>query len=84
MTAAGGTNKAWIGARLLPKNSLPSAGPVAEGAEATGVMESPHGTKYVIVGPIQSPSGKTALVQTVWIVDKGMDAARLVTAYPRK
>jgi hypothetical protein len=28
--------------------------------------------------------GKAPLVQTVWIVDKGGEAARLVTAYPRK
>ena len=52
--------------------------------EVTGAAESPHGNKYVIVGRIQSPSGRTPLVQAVWIVDKGLDAARLVTAYPRK
>ena len=27
---------------------------------------------------------KAASVQTIWIVDKGSDVARLVTAYPRK
>ena len=46
--------------------------------------ESPHGRKYVIVGRIESPAGHAALVQTIWIVDKGQDVARLVTAYPRK
>jgi hypothetical protein len=46
--------------------------------------ESPHGRKYVIVGRIESPSGNAAMVQTIWIVDKGQDVARLVTAYPRK
>jgi hypothetical protein len=40
--------------------------------------------KYVIVGRIQSPSGNRPLVQSIWIVDKGLDAARLVTAYPHK
>jgi hypothetical protein len=46
--------------------------------------ESLHGKKYVIVGPMSSPGGKSPLVQSIWIVDKGRVAARLVTAYPRK
>lgn len=46
--------------------------------------ESPHGRKYVIVGRIESPDGKPALVQTIWIVDTGTDVARLVTAYPHQ
>ena len=57
---------------------------LAGSEEEITVTESPHGRKYVIVGKMHSPSGKTPLVQTVWIVDKGMDIARLVTAYPRK
>jgi hypothetical protein len=59
-------------------NNLASTGEVA------GIVGSPHGKKHVIVGRIQSPSGKTPLVQTIWTVDKGLDTARLVTAYPRK
>ena len=46
--------------------------------------ETAHGKKYVVVGPMPSPGGKTPLVQSIWIVDKGLVAARLVTAYPRK
>jgi Domain of unknown function (DUF6883) len=57
--------------------NLASAGEVATAAE------SPHGKKYVIVGRIQSPRGKSPLVRSIWIVDKGLDTARLVTAYPR-
>jgi hypothetical protein len=57
---------------------------IAEKEMVANETESPHGSKYVIVGRIQSPSGKMPLVQTIWIVDKGMDAARLVTAYPGK
>ncbi len=52
--------------------------------DVTASTESPHGWKYVIVGRVESPSGKAAVVQTIWIVDKGQDVARLVTAYPRK
>jgi hypothetical protein len=57
---------------------------LAQTAEVTRVTESPHGKKYVIIGQIESPSGETAQVQTIWIVDKGLNVARLVTAYPRK
>lgn len=57
---------------------------LAAKAHVAQSTESPHGRKYVIVGPIESPSGKPALVQTIWIVDAGRDVARLVTAYPRK
>src|ERR1700744_6508415 len=39
--------------------------------EVATATESPHGQKYVIIGRIQSPSGKTPLVQTIWILDKG-------------
>ena len=56
---------------------------LAASGEVTRAAESPHGRKYVIVGRIQSPGGKTPEVRTIWIVDKGLDTARLVTAYPR-
>jgi hypothetical protein len=57
---------------------------LVENDQVTIATESPHGKKYIIVGRIQSPGGKTPLVQTIWIVDKEMGAARLVTAYPGK
>ena len=52
--------------------------------EALKAAETPHGTKYIITGRIEAPGGKAAQVQSIWIMDKGQDAARLVTAYPRK
>ena len=45
-------------------------------------MKSPHGQKYVIIGRTESPGGKSPLVKTIWIVDRGVETARLVTAYP--
>ncbi len=57
---------------------------LAETAEVTHFAESPHGKKYVTVGRLESPEGKSAQVQTIWIVDTGLNVARLVTAYPRK
>jgi len=55
---------------------------LAQTRDVTRVSESPPGKKYVIIGQIESPSGKTAQVQTIWIVDSGVETARLVTAYP--
>jgi hypothetical protein len=57
---------------------------LAARTEVTSSTGSPHGRKYVIVGRIESPSGKMAVIRTIWIVDRGLDSARLVTAYPRR
>ena len=55
---------------------------LAQQAEVAQHMKSPHGQKYVIIGRIESPAGKSPLVKTIWIVDSGVETARLVTAYP--
>lgn len=54
-------------------------------AETTSVARTVgtiHGSKYVIEGRLETPSGKTPSVRSVWIVDRGRDVPRLVTAYP--
>ncbi|MGH8555033.1 MAG: DUF6883 domain-containing protein [Gammaproteobacteria bacterium] len=55
---------------------------LVETTEVTKSLESPHGWKYILDGRIESPSGKTPLLRTIWIVDRGKNAPRLVTAYP--
>lgn len=45
-------------------------------------LESAHGRKYILDGRIQSPSGRSPVVRTIWIMDRGDDIPRLVTAYP--
>jgi hypothetical protein len=47
-------------------------------------LASAHGRKYVLDGRIETPSGATPMVRTVWIVDTGQQTPRLVTAYPRQ
>ena len=47
-------------------------------------MESAHGGKYILDGRIETPSGKRPIVRTVWIVDRGVEMPRLVTAYPQE
>ncbi|HEX3624198.1 MAG TPA: hypothetical protein VH280_02120 [Verrucomicrobiae bacterium] len=56
---------------------------LARQSEIVEGTESHHGRKYVIIGRIESPGGKTPLVKTIWIVDDGLDTPRLVTAYPQ-
>jgi hypothetical protein len=51
---------------------------------ASKVMASRHGTKYIVDGRIETPSGKMPLARAVWIVDAGLATPRLVTAYPRE
>jgi hypothetical protein len=55
---------------------------VAVEGDVVRQAESPHGRKFVVDGAIQGPRGRTASVRTIWIVDVGQDAPRLVTAYP--
>ena len=55
---------------------------LAQAAEVTLIIESSHGIKYIVDGRLNTPAGKRATVRTVWIVDKGSENARLVTAYP--
>ena len=52
--------------------------------EVNEIVLSPHGMKYVIDGPLQTPSGRFLSVRTIWIIDPGSVAPRFVTAYPLK
>ena len=47
-------------------------------------MNSPHGQKYIVDGILRGPTGLTAGVRTVWIVDTSGETPRLVTAYPQE
>lgn len=55
---------------------------IAENVSTGKTVESSHGNKYVLDGQIETPSGKTPKVRTVWIIDRGLDKPRLVTSYP--
>jgi hypothetical protein len=43
-------------------------------------METVHGKKYIIEDTIETPSGKSPVVRTVWIIDRGEDARDLSLA----
>lgn len=51
-------------------------------AEIVKSVETFHGCKYIVEGRIETPVGKSPAVRTIWIIDRGADAPRLVSAYP--
>ncbi|HXU38584.1 MAG TPA: hypothetical protein VN937_19675 [Blastocatellia bacterium] len=55
---------------------------LAQQSSVSQSLESKHGKKYIVDGLIETPIGKTPMVRTIWIVDSGEIAPRLVTAYP--
>jgi hypothetical protein len=55
---------------------------IARTEDIVEAVASPHGTKYIVDGSIATPSGEQVRLRTVWIVDKGQDNPRFVTAYP--
>jgi fructose-specific component phosphotransferase system IIB-like protein len=48
------------------------------------IIQTPHGTKYVLDGKIQAPNGRSLHLRTVWIIDIDQTAPRFVTARPIK
>lgn len=55
---------------------------IARTQEVMSATSSPHGTKYVIDGSLQTPTGGLINLRTVWIIDKGQNSPRFVTAIP--
>lgn len=47
-------------------------------------VESPFGWRYIVEGKIMSPDGRNPGVRTVWIIEKGESAPRLITAHPAR
>ena len=50
--------------------------------EVTEVITSQHGVKYVMDGEMPTPVGLVIKMRTIWIIDKGQERPRFVTAYP--
>ena len=74
-----------LGFRLSGWQSLAAAlRRLANTTSVTKKMESPHGLKYILDGKIETPSGRSPRMRTIGIVDKGLRAPRLVTAYPHQ
>jgi hypothetical protein len=50
--------------------------------EASATKASPYGQKYEVRGTLIGPTGQGATLVVVWIVLRGEDFPRFVTAYP--
>jgi hypothetical protein len=50
--------------------------------EVNKVKETGFGPRYEVEGELLCPDGRRPRVRTVWQMDKGQIAPRLITAYP--
>ncbi len=52
--------------------------------EVASVLETTRGKHYTVEGELQTPSGSSPLVRTVWALETDSEMPRLITAYPLK
>jgi hypothetical protein len=50
--------------------------------EAVATQANAYGQKYEVLGRIKAPTGKSAVLVAVWIVLRGEEFPRLITAFP--
>ncbi len=50
--------------------------------EVAQVRETGFGSRYAVDGNLNTPSGRRPRVRTVWQMDQGTVAPRLISAYP--
>jgi hypothetical protein len=55
---------------------------IAHSGDIVDTQSSEYGVKYVIEGLLLTPEGGPVRIRTVWIIDRGQDRPRFVTAYP--
>jgi predicted ATP-grasp superfamily ATP-dependent carboligase len=55
---------------------------VAKTGEVKSAITTDFGVKYTLEGVILGPSGRSAAIRTVWIVETGQDRPRLITSHP--
>jgi hypothetical protein len=56
---------------------------IARSGTIVGEIATPYGRKFEVDGILTAPSGRSALVRTVWIIRTEEDYPRLVTVFPR-
>ena len=50
--------------------------------EVVATEQTPHGTRYVVDGPLTTIAGVSLNVRTAWFIDPAGDAPRFVTSHP--
>ncbi len=56
---------------------------IAQTYPVSEVRQLPNGVHYVVYGEIPTPVGGMMLVRTIWRIDTGENAPRLISAFPR-
>ena len=51
--------------------------------DPTRTSKNSYGVAYEIEGPIRTPGGRIVRFVSIWQIDTGSDAPRLITMYPR-
>lgn len=54
----------------------------AQQHEVARTKDTPFGPRYEVEGTIPTPDGRAPRIRTVWQLDDGEIAPRLITAYP--
>jgi hypothetical protein len=54
----------------------------AQQHEVSRTVETPFGPRYQVDGELKAPDGRAPMLRTVWQLDYGEVAPRLITAYP--
>jgi hypothetical protein len=54
----------------------------AQRHEVSTVSKTLFGHRYEIIGELNAPDGRAPMIRTIWQVDHGKVAPRLITAYP--
>ena len=47
-------------------------------------VESVFGSRYTVVGRLDTPDGRNPNVMSVWMIERGKRTPRLITAYPAR
>lgn len=55
---------------------------VARSGTVAETLRTPHGTKHIVDGTVDTPDGSRVRLRTVWIVEPVDPRPRFVTAYP--
>lgn len=55
---------------------------IAKTNDVKNVRKLAYGTNYLIEGKIETPSGKTVIIATVWFIQASKAKPSFVTAYP--
>lgn len=57
---------------------------IARHGKVAEVVETDYGTKYIVDGLLRTPTNQEVTIRTVWIIERGDDRPRFVTAHPRQ